>query len=362
MAKSKSSVTVIKSRDTYTEEKVITGFKSYKYDPVTSISVVMKNIIAKTCVDEVMQNTFGMGFDKADKNGLLKFNLLSIVDKDLLRTGNGYIEVVCLDSEIIELYHVPVQLMYIKDVVSEKKIFVQNPITSTKSFDEFSLDALMKNKGKKSFILHVFNYEDDVNYGTPYWIAAMSKLKQSNNADAYNDAYFENDAQPSGVFWTKGMHMKKDQAEVIKDMLRQNKGVDNKCKLMNINMDDSSAELGFLRFNENVIDGAFLNLMARNEINFCIAFRVPPKKIGIETAGKLGGGNELQTQLNAFYEDFIIPRQMFWEEIFLNLFGEEVKLKRPVIVKISQTNNNEIVKSEKDVVAELVKFRESLIA
>jgi len=214
------------------------------------------------------------------------------------------------------------------------------------------------------FILHCMNYEDDSYYGTPIWFAAQKKIEELKNADEFNASFFENDAIPKGIFWTKGATLDDEAETDVKELFEGKfKGAAGKHGLLQIEMDDES-EIGYLKINDKIIDGSFLNSMRDGKTDVCASFGVPPKKVGLEVAGRLGGGNEFQEQMKSYYEDWITPLQEYFESKFSLLVQDgSVQLKRPPEIKVSAGNKSEGVQKNKtkSVIDTLIELRSNLI-
>lgn len=300
------------------------------HDFRASIDVIGKNIYAKRCLDEIYKTTVGKGFEMipVDFKAVLTQNYLERIDKDYLKTGNSFTEVKTLNGKIIALYHVPVLTMA---KMADGK-FTQPTVKNSKILDSFD-DWTGTETGEKSFILHIMDYEDDENYGCPFWLSAEYKITQSTNADVFNANFFKNDCKPEGVILGKGINFTTDEKNAFKDALKNGfKGVANSRKNMVVFSDTLDGNLEYIKFGDSIIDMSFINLTRDNKTDICAAFRVPPKLVGLETPGKLGGGNDFAQQVNIFYQNEIIPRQVFYEEIFSRMAGSEVRFVRPVMM------------------------------
>ena len=227
-----------------------------------------------------------------------------------------------------------------------------------KSFDKFT------GSETDNFILHIMNYEDDENYGCPFWLAAEHKISQSTNSDIYNSNFFKNDCMPDGMLIGSGLNLSEDEKIKFRDNLKSSyKGVANSRKKMVVMSDTPGAELKYVEFGQSVIDMSFINLLRENKTDICAAFRVPPKLVGLETPGRLGGGNDFAVQVNIFYENEIIPRQIFYEEIFSAMAGEPIQFVRPKLMETGtgQTETaepmaDEVQKSKTEAITDLLKL------
>jgi capsid portal protein len=344
----KSTIVELKKARSTTETTATasTSAGSYKmpeHDIEDSLKLVMDSDYAKACVDDLVMLTVGKGLEKipAEIANLLELELLDRVTKDYEKCANGYFEVKTLNRKVTELYHIPAKTVQVKEVIKghknvkaglsyDYKVFIQNRNMDV-TYKEFTAYTLRDDSMPDgSYILHLMNYEDDSFYGTPAWLPVMQKLKTSTAADIHNAKFFEGGCKLEGVLWTKGEMMDEDTAANVDTLMKRTTNIDGGHKILKIEMEDKDSEIGFLALNAKT-DGTHLQLMKEYRMAICAAFKVPPKKIGIETNGQLGSG-EYQEVLNAYYEDVIIPRQVFWESRFKWMFPEaEIQLKRPVI-------------------------------
>lgn len=316
-----------------------------------SIDLVTKNIYAKRCLDELYKSTVGKGLDIApdEWRAMLNQDFLERIDKDYLKTGNAFIEVVVLSGKIIALYHVPVLTMnkYTKD---GKYTYKQPAVKNGKEYDPYAGQTKTGN-----YILHIMDYEDDQHYGCPFWLGAEYKIEQSTNSDIYNSNFFKNDCKPEGVILGTGLNLSEDEKKLFREHLQSSyKGVSNSRKKMVSMSDTVGGKLEYVAFGESVIDMSFINLLRENKTDICAAFRVPPKLVGLETPGRLGGGNDFAVQANLFYENEIIPRQVYYEELFSAMAGSEIKFVRPKLIESTEVMPAEDAEVQKEAKTELV--------
>ena len=344
-----------------------------KTDLEASVDLIMSNVYGKRCVDDLQETVTGKGFEKGsdDVIKLLKPEILKRLGKDYFKSGNGFLEIVVFAGKVTGVYFVPVLTM---KAVKKKKVNGFDVITYAQyidgeeknRYDEFTehvWEVDKKDESKKSYILHFMNYENDTYYGTPRWIAGKNKMKVVNHGDEFVDSFFEDDAIPSGVFWTKGAELDEDGEDGVADILEsRNKGPRNRRNFLHIHMDEDS-ELGYEKFNDNIVDMSFINLNRDLKVDICAGFGVPPKKVGLEIPGRLGSGSDYPQQLAGYYEDVVIPEQQYFESKFQIVFpDEELQLTRPPKVENSAEKST-LEKGEKkkeSVVDLLLRLREEL--
>jgi hypothetical protein len=303
------------------------------HDPAASMTIVNENIYAKRCIDEIYKTTVGKGFEKISDawKRILTQDLLERIDKDYLKVGNAYIEVKTLSGKIVAMYHVPA--LTIAKFVKDGKYYYKQP--GVKGGSEFPPYSSFTGTETGSYILHLMDYEDDEHYGSPFWLGAEKKITQTTYADTYNSNFFQNDCRPGSVILAKNLNLSEPEEIAFKTFLKNGfRGVANSRKTILLSAPvDGDLEIKGLA--ESVIDMSFINMIRDNKTDICAAFRVPPKLVGLETPGRLGGGNDFAVQTNIFYENEIIPRQVYYEEIFSGMSGEEIKFIRPKMMEIS---------------------------
>ncbi len=309
-----------KTKASYSE-----GVSKRAYDIKENIDIVMSNIYAKRCVDDIVRTALAKGCEGLDTD-IIDVESIERAGKDFVKCGNAFFEVVQYDGKVKSLYHVPAKTINFKrdkDIVS----FYQNGDEET-LFSKFDKTRIPR-KGKYHSILHIMNYEDDAFVGVPAWIPAKLKIKQTSNADEYVDSFYEDDAIPAGVFSVIGAELSDEAFTKLENGLSNNTGARNRKTLSLLELPEG-AKSEYTPFNDNIVDEPFLKLQHDSKIDVCIAFSVPPKRLGIETAGKLGGGNEYETQLEGYYNDVIVPLQEKFEQ---HLPIEGLKFNRPKIEK-----------------------------
>ena len=338
---------ILKNRKTSTNSDPVT---SGSYEMRTNMKLVKSNVYAQRCVQDMVETAFGKPFSGGD---IVDLETINRTAKDYLKCGNGFMELVVFDSKPLSLYHIPAQTMQVVKNVKGKRTYKQNGDDET-VYEEYTKDVWQSDSVisgiKKSYIIHILNYEDDPDYGVPVWIPAKLKIKQSASADEFIDSFYEDDAIPKGALLTKGAELDDDGEDDLASMLEgRNKGARNRRNLLHIHMDEES-DMKYLPFNDNIVDGPFILLQRDNRVDVCVAFGVPPKRLGLESTGKLGGGNEYTVQLTGYYDDIITPLQVKFET---KLEFCNIKFKRPIAAGQTQ--------KKKASISELAKLRSELL-
>lgn len=137
-------------------------------------------------------------------------------------------------------------------------------------------------------------------YSLPAWIGASGMLELAKAATDYNRAFFDNNAMPEYAVIYKGGAPTADQKSAIQEFFRtQFKGVDQAHRTLILSCGED-AEIEVKRLTSEVKDGDFLKLIDAARDRIPVAHAVPPRMLGIMSAGQLGGGGEVTGQLFTF--------------------------------------------------------------
>lgn len=145
-------------------------------------------------------------------------------------------------------------------------------------------------------------------YGLPDWLPALNAILLDGRATEWNYRFFENNCVPAWAIVVKDAVLTPDAHDAIRDFFRaQHKGALNAHKTLLLQA--GGGELRFERLQADTRDMSFAELkrFARDEI--VAAHGVPPRLLGIVTAGQLGGGGEMTAQLQFFKDCLIRQRQ-----------------------------------------------------
>jgi HK97 family phage portal protein len=146
-------------------------------------------------------------------------------------------------------------------------------------------------------------------YAYPTWIGAEGMLELAHAAIRYNAAFFKNNAIPEYVITFKGSTPSAAQKEAIRDFFRSEyQGIENEHRTLVLTTSDDS-EVEIKRLTADVKDGDFLKLVDAARDRVPVAHGVPPRMLGIMTAGQLGGGGEVSGQLFTFEHLTLMPKR-----------------------------------------------------
>jgi capsid portal protein len=162
-------------------------------------------------------------------------------------------------------------------------------------------------------------------YGEPDYLGSLLSILTSSKIDGFNNAFFDNSAKADKAIVFENAEPNEEQMRAFEQFFGSNfKGYQNAHKTLIVTAHGENAKVRFEDLSR-IDDLSFEKLknMTRDEI--ITAHGVPPRMMGIVTAGALGGGGELIGQLHAFNQLTIIPKQ---EEIewFFESIGFPIKL------------------------------------
>ena len=146
-------------------------------------------------------------------------------------------------------------------------------------------------------------------YALPTWIGAESMLELAYAATRYNASFFKNNAIPEYAITFKGVTPSAEQKRAIQAFFRnEHQGMDNAHRTL-IMTSGEEGEVDIKRLTADVKDGDFLKLIDAARDRVPVAHGVPPRMLGIMTAGQLGGGGEVSGQLFTFEHLTLKPKR-----------------------------------------------------
>jgi phage portal protein len=185
-------------------------------------------------------------------------------------------------------------------------------------------------KNNKSIALnakHLYYYSPNSRfYGEPDYLAAMLSILTNQKADSFNNAFFENSARADTAIIFENSEPDEMQLNAFKEFFGSNfKGTGNAHKTLVLTANGENAKVRIEDLSK-VSDISFEKLKNLNRDEIIAAHGVPPRMVGVMTAGQLGGSGEVTGQLHSFNELTIIPKQ---EQIewFFDSIGHPIKLK-----------------------------------
>jgi capsid portal protein len=112
-----------------------------------------------------------------------------------------------------------------------------------------------------------------------------------------------------------GAEFSEEVENTIRGGFQQLKGVENahKTMLLSVPFPKDEAEIKFEKLMVDLKDLPFDNLSQATREENLAAHGVPPRLVGIVTAGQLGGGSEMEGQMLSFIEMKVKPRMAYLE-------------------------------------------------
>jgi hypothetical protein len=140
-------------------------------------------------------------------------------------------------------------------------------------------------------------------YSLPDWSGGWGMLELVKAATDYNREFFRNHALPQYAIVTYGSKLTPAEETAVQNFFSSNyKGPGNQHKTLYLHCDDPQhGKVEFQKLTDTK-DGDFLKLLDAARDRIVIAHGVPPRMMGIVSAGNLGGGGEVTGQLQVFEE------------------------------------------------------------
>jgi len=295
----------------------------FYYDQMTNY-----NSYHARCIRVKTDTTVGLGMSFGSKDDTAILNRLSSInDKgqsfnevvarwilDFYTNGNGFLEIVRSTNGFIqELYHMPSVLMQIYPRGSKYQFKYDSTEGKSVNLNKYEF-------GKKeigSTVLHIMNpTQANRHYGLPDWRGAISDIELSYYANLYNQKFFINSGVPDLAIVVEGGEFDEPTKNEVISFLQSNiKGVLNAHRTLYLPVNNKDITIKFekLAMDQKDQDGSFDKLKARTRDDIISAHGVPPRLVGIVTAGQLGGGGEVEGQLKIFQEITIAPNQSLTE-------------------------------------------------
>lgn len=169
-------------------------------------------------------------------------------------------------------------------------------------------------------------------YGEPDYLTALEQISVTKQADRYNKSFFDNGARPGYGIIFENSSPNPEQIKTFKTFFSENyKGAQNSHKTLLFHTGKTGEGQSPAKIRLEKLDGvedmSFEKLRSTNKDEIISAHGVPPRLVGIVTAGQLGGGTELIDQLHAFNEITIKPKSAVIEDFFAEIgIKHKVKL------------------------------------
>lgn len=297
-------------------------------------------------------------FNKAAENGHTHNNFATLNETlavDLESLGNAYFEVVRDENGMpYEFWHVPSltirkrkgagfwQLAYLSRSLGESAYYNNNQTSLSR--ETYSLfggaifrKVFFKEYGDKRFfniagneldeaayrelpeeekateIVHIKRYHPlSIFYGIPTWIACFTAILGSEAAEKSNLSFFENHRIPEWLFLLSGGSLTKDQKDELRVHFNQILKALPHSPLI-LHNPNPNLKLDVKKLDADTNEASFLEYLRSNRDEIAASHGVPPRMVGIISAGSLGGSGDAQTQREDFKNFTIEPLQSLLE-------------------------------------------------
>jgi PBSX family phage portal protein len=269
----------------------------------------------------------GLEEDKNELSKLVKFfkdcnpieTFVEVMGKfalDYESLGNAYLEIIRnVKGDIVNLYHIPAQTIRVK---KDRSGYVQVRDTRYVFFKNFGDQIVYNIKGEKETsvpvnerateVLHFFQYTPRSSYyGVPEWLTSASAMLGSEKAEDFNIQFFENNAVPQFAIIVKKASLGQPTKDTIANYFKKEIKAKNHKTLVLEVPGEGDLELKELATESKDSSFRFYRLDNRDEV--IASHGVPPRMVGVISAGALGGKGDSDGQKEAFLTQIIQPRQ-----------------------------------------------------
>jgi PBSX family phage portal protein len=291
------------------------------------------------CVKQKATDIAGRGWDivpaispeKANldnKEKLVKFfsfcnpneSFLEVMKKcwvDYESMGNLGLEVVRKDNVPKALYHIPFHTMR---VCTDNNTYIQIRGSKKIRFRRFNTEEKIYKAWIETIgdvkdipdsgheIIHILNYHPCSSYyGVPDIISALGGMLGQMEARDYNLRFFENNAVPDYAIVIEGGEFTPESKKVIKAYFENElKGSAHRTLVLPV---EEGVKVTFEKLTAEVRDASFRLYRADNRDEIVRAHGIPPRRVGIATAGMLGGTGEAKWQAENYKTSVVRPSQ-----------------------------------------------------
>jgi len=267
------------------------------------------------CLEVIGTASVGIGYDlEGDDEGRDRDVLEALTEDSfsafcafgiftLGAAGNAYLEVVRnAKNEIAELYWVPPQHIW----VDKNGGFIYRVDGATGShLAPFGAP----DRGDEHEVVHLKTpFLRHRHYGLPRWVAIVRAIQLDNNAVDYNSNFFANSARPDFAIIIEGGEFTPEVEQQVANFLTNNfKGVANSHRTIYIPVPDPNVNVRFEKLSAEIREASFTRLRDCNRDEIIAAHGVPPRILGVMSAGQLGGGGEVAGQILVFDQVTLQP-------------------------------------------------------
>lgn len=252
--------------------------------------------------------------------------------------GNGYWEFArAATGQIVEWYPALPQTMWVRRDGAGYKHRAEPSDTRVVGFRRFG----QAGEGHELVHLRTLNLRHR-HYGVPAWLAATAAIELDQKALTWNSKNFDNNAVPPWALTITGGEPDDGLETAVENFLKANfKGPDNAGRLLYLNLSDPNVKVEWQRLADEVKDGSYHVLRLDNRDEIIAAHGVPPRILGIMSAGSLGGGGEVTGQILLFDQVTLQPLREQIARAWNNGPGRDLGLPPIAFERIDVTTGKE---------------------
>lgn len=166
-------------------------------------------------------------------------------------------------------------------------------------------------------------------YGVPDYVSSIKAIIGNDTISSYMLNFFANNARPDFFLTVTGQALTEKQRTELESKLSTTKGIENAHKAVLLVLGNDSARVEIKEISK-VVDDNFRNTKLDNRDEIAQIHGVPPKVLGISSAGSLGSGNEAIGALKILIECVVNPAQIEFEEELNALLGNVFKYDKDI--------------------------------
>lgn len=310
---------ILKARESMPSEGE--GLSGLVYPPVSLfqiLSLTYSNAFHTQCIALKADMSVGLDYEapKAVESYLEEISgdretfldLLSMLVWNWECLGNGYLEIArSRKGRIGEIFHVHAQTVYASASGNRLEEYVQET-SSRVTFAPFGA------RDGRNELFHLKRYTPlSTWYGLPEWVACLEALRLDQEKKTFYAAFFKNFAVPALAVVLEGSEFDEATEKKLQEGFNRMKGAENAFRALLLSIPFDGATVKFERLMADFKDMPFDKLTQATREEILAAHGVPPRLVGIVTAGSLGGSGEAEGQLQNFISTKIEPRTKFVE-------------------------------------------------
>ena len=253
---------------------------------------------------------------------------------DFEATGNAYFEVVRDGrGRVAELYHAPARTMR-RDARFDG--YWQVKKMQRVQFAAFGAPVAGRNE-----ILHSYVYDPMGDYyGMPEWMAALVEMGLGRTIMEFNLNLFKNSLMAHVAVVVEGGRLSDAGRKAVKDFIKdQALGVKNAGRILLLETEGDRVQVRIEKLNldvQRLIETESLKFFRDSVLS---AHAVPPRLVGVISAGQLGSGREIEGQLRILRETVLRPKRRRLERVV----NEVLKNVEPgVVIQFNQMDITDI--------------------